>query len=75
VRTFTHPDEQTRSSTPVGQLKIRDLGLSRVGFCGALTTWSTFACEMVLLRRQPALYAGATLVVGVAAATVGTALG
>jgi CrcB protein len=46
-----------------------------VGFCGALTTYSTFALEAVSLTRRSWAYAsinvGATLVVGIGAASIG----
>lgn len=49
-----------------------------VGFCGALTTYSTFALEIVESSRQgaaflAAVYAAASIVAGLVAAVVGIA--
>jgi len=54
--------------------------LAGVGFCGALTTYSTFGLETVLLaqgggRAYASINAGATLVVGLGAVTAGWWLG
>lgn len=51
-----------------------------VGFCGALTTYSTFALEAVELGRSraratAARYVAVTLVAGIAAAVLGVAIG
>ena len=50
------------------------------GFCGALTTYSTFALEAVELGRSraratAARYVAVTLVAGIAAAVLGVAIG
>lgn len=63
-------------SIPVGPVASQILG---VGFCGALTTYSTFGLEWILqlrTRRRVALvYGVASLSVGLAAAFVGFAVG
>ncbi len=51
------------------------VALVGVGFCGALTTYSTFALEAAELpRARAAAYAAATLVCGAAAALAGSLL-
>lgn len=50
--------------------------LAGIGFCGALTTWSTFGYETVRLaesggRRYALLNVGLTLVAGLGAAALG----
>ncbi len=46
------------------------------GFCGALTTYSTFALELVELpRRRAVAYALGSVVTGLGAAAAGLALG
>ncbi|MGE3287235.1 MAG: fluoride efflux transporter CrcB [Pseudonocardia sp.] len=50
-----------------------------IGFCGALTTYSTFGYEIVALaedraRRTAAAYLGLSLVTGIGAAAAGWAL-
>jgi CrcB protein len=63
-------------SAPVGPVASQILG---VGFCGALTTYSTFGLELtMLLRSRPriaAVYAGASLIVGLAGAFAGVGIG
>jgi fluoride exporter len=64
------------ASVPVGSVASQILG---VGFCGALTTYSTFGFELVLqVRSRPRaalIYALASLSVGLAAAFVGFEIG
>jgi fluoride exporter len=55
------------------------LALLGVGFCGALTTFSTFGADVVRLSEERLLgralaYLGATLVLGVGAAAAGFGL-
>ena len=52
------------------------LTLLGVGFCGALTTWSTFAFQSVSLGswRWAVVNVAATLVLGIGAAVLGRAL-
>ena len=58
-----------------------DLGSAlSIGFLGAYTTYSTFAVDVTLLGddgrlRAAALYLAATVVLGIAAAVAGVALG
>lgn len=63
------------TAVPVGPVAGQILG---VGFCGALTTYSTFGLELMLqLRSRPRValaYALASLAVGLAAAFAGFAL-
>lgn len=63
-------------SLPVGPVASGILG---VGFCGALTTYSTFGLELSLqLRSRPRTaltYAVASIAVGLAAAFAGAAIG
>nr|WP_156611046.1 CrcB family protein [Auraticoccus cholistanensis] len=56
------------------------LALVGTGFCGALTTWSTFSLDLVALlrtraRRTAAVYALTSLGAGLAAAWAGLQLG
>jgi CrcB protein len=63
--------------TGAGSLSPAVAALVGTGFCGALSTWSTFAYEVAELRaRALALgYLVLTLVAGLALAALGYALG
>lgn len=62
---------------PVGESTALAVG---TGFCGAFTTFSSFAFETVRLaelghRREAALYAGGTLLAALAGVAVGGVVG
>lgn len=60
----------------VGVLREGPLAVVGTGFCGAFTTYSAFAYEVVSLPRRRALaYVGLSLGLGIGAAWLGWVLG